>query len=336
LILRGFANAQGRVLTYDRESGAIYPQGIDRAAAQNDYNTLTLEDSTRTDTAEKVIADLVEGPAASLVHRLMRGGRLDGEVERHALARLVAFQFLRVPGNREQIDAMQDSFMKLDMAAGGPMKMRDVLAAEFGRAPTEDEVREHWAAVRDFDFTSTLPAEYHVQESMRMLDEFTPVLARAYTWNVIRWKRRSLLTSDMPVMLIPPPGFESEPVGLYTAGSIYFAIGRRASLFLLNRAHEDSIDGQDLPGTFSLARRLNAIAAGSSRRWVYFHTSDSLDDLLGSGWHLAPSPTLEFDDDHSVELRSRLRAMGEWAFEHPNEPHPFIGPSSFQPPWDAT
>jgi hypothetical protein len=66
LILRGF-DRDGQVGTFDREQQKAFRQSIERAAAENDYNTLLLEDGSLSDTAETLIGSLIEGPAGKVL-----------------------------------------------------------------------------------------------------------------------------------------------------------------------------------------------------------------------------------------------------------------------------
>lgn len=122
LILRGF-DRDGQVVTFDREQQRAFPQSIERAAAENDYNTLLLDDGALSDMAETLIGSLIEGPAGKVLARITDGGWIETEKQRLAVSRFVCFHFLRVPSNREQMDAAADQLMKLDMAAGGPVPL---------------------------------------------------------------------------------------------------------------------------------------------------------------------------------------------------------------------
>lgn len=334
LVLRGFADHDDQLSVFDRDAAKVYRQAVERAAAENDYNSLRLDDWSLTDAAERMINELIEGPAAEALKRIRSGRWMKNELELEALARYLVFQFLRVPATREALNGLADQTLKLDMATKGPAGMRDVLRNEFGREPTEEEVADHWDAVRDFnDWALVMPREHHVQESIKMAEEFTPVIAHGYSWSIMAWERRHLLTTDFPLLLVPPLGQESTPVGLYTAGTIYFAISRSLALVLVNRAVGDATPGRILLGSFAGARMINLATATSSRRWVYHHPDDDLDDLLGPGWSLPPDAPLLVDDPGARELFERLKVMGEWAYEHPDEPHPFIGSPSFDYPW---
>ncbi|HUP69673.1 MAG TPA: hypothetical protein VM142_07635 [Acidimicrobiales bacterium] len=88
-----------------------------------------------------------------------------------------------------------------------------------------------------------------------------------------------------------------------------------------------------LQGSFAGARLINLFTAMSSRRWVYHHPGDDLDDLLGGGWSLPPGTPVLVDDPGAAELLERVKVMGEWAYENPDEPHPFVGSPSFDYPW---
>lgn len=324
LMLSGFAR-DGQLTVVDRASGVSFPQAVERAAAENDYNSLELEDGSLTDAAERAIATMVEGPAGGTLARIRDGGWIETKAERAALARLVAFQFLRVPDMRAHMDAMADQMLKLDMATKGPTGMRDVLAARLGRLPTDEEVLAEWDLMKDFDeWKFELPREKQVQQSLEALDEFTPVLDRGYRWGVMRWKRKGLLTSDAPVVLLPPVGVPlGTPVGLYTAGQIHMGIGRQTALVLTNVADEAIRDGIQVPGSAAGARRLNLATMLSGQRWIYHHPDDTLDDLLGPDVETPPPRDVSFDDDHSRKLMAELSRMAEEYFHNPEAGHPF-------------
>jgi hypothetical protein len=241
LILRGFANGEVIQVADLADNGRSFPQSIYVAAAENDYNTFRLDDGAVSDAAEKAIADIVEGPTGDVIARISQGGWFQNDEEIQAVSRLVVFQRLRVLVRRDEADALADLMMKLDMAAQGPAGMRDALTKGLGRDPTSDEVADYWDSVKDFDeWKLERPREAHVADSLEMLEEFSPMLLAGYSWHVMRWQRRHLLTSDSP-------------------------------------------------------RSAN------------------------------------FEDSHNVELRRRLKIMAEYAYAHPDEPHP-MSPSA--PPFD--
>lgn len=326
LILRGFAK-DDRVNTVELEDGRSYPQRVGTAAAENNYNTIELDDGTQSDLAEKLIADEIEAPASTILARIAAGEWFESDDERYVVARFLAHQYVRVPWRRAFSNALADQMMKLDMAAGGPNKLRELMEACEGRPVTDDEVRELWADFREFDeWNLTMPREHHVIESIRHAEEFTAGLVGIYDWTAIRWERRSILTTDSPVLLVPkedtPPWMGT---GLFTAGSIWFPIDRRTVLVLGDPRDGPRIDAVPVRPTVVNARRINRALADSAHRRLYHHPDDTLAGLLGEGFELPQPAAVKTEDDHARELRDKLRAMGEWHFDHPDQPHPMAG-----------
>lgn len=338
LILRGFAR-EDRIVTVELADGRSYFQSVAKAAAENNYNTVQLDDGTQSDIAERAIANEIEGPAAAVLARIAAGGWFANTHERAVVARFLTLQYLRVPWRRAQLDAMADQMMKLEMAAGGPNRLRQVMEDQAGRPMSDDEVAEVWEDLRGFDdWTLALSREHHVIESLQMAEEFTLGVDGIYEWAVMRWKRKRILTCDCPVLLLPHPDAQPwQGVGLFTAGNIWFPIDRRTALVLLHRADERGLDGHELPPSSAMARRLNRFLALGAFQRVYHHPDDTLDELLGEGFELPKPREPGWDSDHSNELRDALRSMGEWHFEHPDQPHPMSGkkpnPGSGVEPW---
>lgn len=346
LLLRGFAHEGERLSTLDRTTGSSFPQNVGRAAAENDYNTVVTEHGEPSDMAESAIAEDIEGRASAGLRRLRSGKWLDSEVEHIEVAGFVAFQYLRVPAQRQFFDEMASSMAKLQVAAGGRPGLKEALTGDDGVAPSDEDVERLWMAMTsDFDgWSLKLPAAHHLKSSFEMLEGMARILRFGYHWSVQRWARRSLLTSDNPVVLAPGP--DHQPVygiGLGTAGTIMMAIDRRNALVLTNRddleQHDagDAPDGVDLPGTVNSARAINLATASQARRFVYHHPDDTLETLLGPGVQLPPPQGNRLDPDTGRELRESLVKMSNWHAEHPDEPHPMAGfPPLADPPPDAT
>lgn len=189
--------------------------------------------------------------------------------------------------------------------------------------------------MKDFDeWKVERRREVHIADSLKMLDDFSPMLARTYSWHVMRWERRHLLTCDSPLVLVPDP--EMPPVygvGLATAQTIYISISRSCCLLLRNRADPewDVQNGRVFPGTTTSARAVNILTVANAARWLYHHPEDSITNLLGPKIKLPTPREVTFEDAHNRELRRRLKIMAEYAWAHPDEPHPM---SPDAPPFD--
>jgi hypothetical protein len=336
LILEGFA-LDGQIGTLDLGSRKAYIQSVRTAAAENNYNTVELEGGAKSDAAERAIAEAIEGPAAGVVRNIVSGGWIGCDDERVALARLIALQFLRVPAQREQRDAMADLLAKLQLAAGGPNQLREVLRATEGREVSDEEVLEAWKQLRDFDEWQVKQSQdQHVAETLTLTDEFFPGLIELYDWAVVRWQRKHLLTSDVPLLLVPMSDWPAwRGVGLYTAGTLCFPLSRTTSLMLVHRARGQNVDGLELVPTAAKARSINRGLVHMARERVFHHPEDELEDLVGHDFDLPTPEAISYADDHNSKLIESLRQMGEWHFENPDQPHPMAGAPEVSPPEGA-
>lgn len=328
LLLRGFAGHRERLITFDRTTSRTFPQPVGQAAAANDYNTVETPEGP-SDLAEQLIANEIEGRASEGIRRLRDGLWLERDVDHLAVATLMAFQYLRVPAQREMADQMATSLMKLQVAAGGPRAIREALEAN-GQACTDEEVDAIWQGMTAFDaWNLKLTSAHHVQSSLEMLEVCAKALRFGFHWSVARWERRALLTSDHPVVLVRGEDHAAwSGVGLMTAGSILMAVDRHTALVLTNRGDlevrgaGDAPDGAVLKGTFSMARGINAGAALQAGRFVFHHPDDDLDDLVGpQGRPGPPSPHL-IDPHTGRDMRDKLVQMSNWHAANPDQPHP--------------
>jgi hypothetical protein len=107
----------------------------------------------------------------------------------------------------------------------------------------------------------------------------TPVVARmlyARRWRLTFFTRKSLLTSDSPVVLLPMlryPAGTSVAVG--DAAEVQVPLDRRAALSMRAAGRGDQL----VPGSAKIAADLNQAVANNSRRFLFHHPSD--DPLAG-------------------------------------------------------
>ena len=330
-VLKGFADRR-RVATIDLAGPRTFVQAIADAAAENNYNTLRLEDGS-SDAAESAIAQ-IEGAASGVLARIGDGDWLSDADERLAVATFLALQYLRVPANRQFSNAMADQILKLQVAAGGPKQLRDIMRSQ-GHDPTDEEVREEWARLGKFDnWNIALPTEHHVVQALQHALEFGPALSELYAWGVVRFERRALLISDVPVLLVPAHDWPQwSGVGILTAGTILLPVSRRTQLVLISRVDAGDLDDFEIHPTVRRALEFNRLQMASAQRRIYHHPDDDLPFLVGPDFKLPSERSITTEDEHSRELRNSLRAMGEWWFDNPDQPHPMSGKAvGYNPP----
>jgi hypothetical protein len=139
----------------------------------------------------------------------------------------------------------------------------------------------------------------------------------------MRWEHRRLLVSDAPVLLVAARDWPQwSGVGMLTAGRIVFPIGRQCSLVLVNKLDGELPDGTRLTPTAKGAREVCRRGAYSASRYLYHHPADDLSSLVGAQFTLPSPEPVTAASDHGREVREKVAKMNEYAFEHPDEPHP--------------
>lgn len=123
---------------------------------------------------------------------------------------------------------------------------------------------------------------------IRQMLELTPELVKYFVsrpWQIYHFSRRSLLTCDAPVSLIPNPQLDGdEGTGLLNAWAIVVPLSRRTGLLLGNpEAFFGKISGAEVatgrfdhrgePST-AVAQMFNDATIENARQWVYHHPDD--------------------------------------------------------------
>jgi hypothetical protein len=336
LHLRAFGTGGKRIATVDRRADRTWVQSIETAAAENHYNTVFGDDGQPSDDAERIISSLESDWTPALDNA--RSGRLhDHPATKVHLAFFIAFQYLRVPRQRDFAAELADQVTKLDIAAGGPGRIRERMEAE-SLAPTDAEVLAEWDLVKDFDsYRISRSTEGHLASQFGSIHKLAAIMLAGYQWTVLRWERCHLLTSDDPVVLKRArdhPGWSG--VGFATAAGIQLAISRDTALVLANRSelaehgHPDPPDIAMGRGTLNAARDLNWSTAAKARQYVYLHPDDDIDELVGP--HRLPPPREQVIASNNAEMRRKLVATSEWAYANPDKPHPMSSPGELPRP----
>lgn len=235
--------------------------------------------------------------------------------DRQMLAVYLAVQFLRGVDQRDNQTETASLLMRLQLAAEG----RDAFIGNvFGDSVEfpEHTVDELWneIVIEGKDHFAVTPYG-HLKLLGGSLEEIIPYFIRR-PWILVRFNRKTLLTCDAPVSLIPHP--DSEPhmgVGLMTSHSILFPISRRVGLMLGDPMPyiERNVAGEDIqvgkfdsstPGTTAVAGSFNAATTRNAHRYIFHHPEDR---------HLLPDalPAERASTIEAVGAEGMIRSLAE-------------------------
>jgi Protein of unknown function (DUF4238) len=111
-----------------------------------------------------------------------------------------------------------------------------------------------------------------------MLDAYPSARAevRRRSFAIVRFKIKSLITSDNPVTLLSVPGAdESTPLALGSNGGIWIPLSRRVGLMAFESELPEPLKRDyQLNGSARDAHLLNQTTALRAHRYIYYHPDD--------------------------------------------------------------
>lgn len=282
--LRGFAKNE-RLTTVRLPGEKRFSQVVRRAASQNDFYTIDGHPDGA-DVFEKQLAN-IEGQASKVFAQIVQGEWPLTQVDRMTLAIFIVIQALRGPDQRHNIEYIASQFTRLEIGYGGREGVKAWVEQNYAFTPTDSEVKQIWTeATRPEGPPITMKPIAHIKQMLEMADEILPFIA-GRPWTLVKFQRRSLITSDTPVSLIPDleeERFPFEGVGFFTAWGITYPLTRKLGLLMSDPAPlsefatiEDVLTGRfdrTDPGTTAAEKFFNSSTAQSARAWVYHHPDD--------------------------------------------------------------
>jgi hypothetical protein len=246
------------------------------AAVVKDFYLVQAPDGTWSDAVEDMLADL-ESRAAPAFQNLVDHRRwpIDRQA-RETISSWAAAQYLRTTAARQVGDDLTNFVLKLAIVTGGRRAMRDALEQIEQRAVDDEDVDEAWALMTRFqDYKIQAHQNFHIETILRLLPP-TAASFQARGWNIVRFTRKTLITTDAPVVPLNPPGSGHHgPVGLATAAGLLLPLDRHAAL-IMGQPHATD---EETPGTAALARTFNQILAANAHRCVFHHPDDTLNGI---------------------------------------------------------
>lgn len=260
-------------------------------AAQNHFHTVGEFDEP--DAFEKALSK-VEGQALGIIKGFANGEFPPSDENRWAFAHYTALQSVRGPDTRRTTEHLRATMVRLEVGAGGRKNVgawiRDNL--EFDPTPGQEDRIWHEATQPGgppIGFSNLT----HIQNAVETAIALTPYLATR-PWTLVRFDRRSLITSDAPVSLVRRPDDALwEGVGFATAWGVLFPLTRKLGLLMSDPMEMLEGVGADDPrvqqlremvlagridriqtGTTAMEKLFNLHTAESAREYVFHHPED--------------------------------------------------------------
>lgn len=282
--LRGFADAAERITSVRLPGDRRYTQVIKKTAATNHFYSIDGHPHG-SDVFEKALSEM-EGAAASVLRATEGGAWPLSEEQRGALATFMAVQYVRGPDHRRTMGYLAASMTRLEVQVTGRGNIQQWVRQRYGVEVDDDEAEEVWQeATQPGGPPITVSPEEHIAHLVQTAAELLPMIL-GRPWSLVRFQRRSLITSDSPVGLVPHPGDEPwQGVGFMTALAITFPLTRRLGLLMgdIRQLVEGNIpvelvragDGDGVEeGTTALEKLINNSTVHSASEYIYHHPED--------------------------------------------------------------
>lgn len=282
--LRGFADGD-RITTVELPGKRRYLQSVRRTAAENDFYSIP-DHPDGSDAFEKVLGSL-ESDAARVFAAIHAGEWPLSSEARWVLAEFIAVQVSRGPEQRRDMDRLAAYVTRLEIGHGGRANVNAWAQRQLGAELTSGEAELLWEqATQPAGPEIRHSARAHIQQMLQVSEQVHRIVS-ARPWALVRFSRRSLITCDRPVALIPRES--DEPwmgVGFMTAEGSVFPLTRRLALVmgdadpLMDRGvlaaevREGAFDGE-IEGTTRFEKALNAATASNASLYLYHHPDDA-------------------------------------------------------------
>ena len=281
--LRGFAKEE-QIVTVRLPGKQRFVQSISNATVGKDFYSVEGH-VDGADVVERALSE-VEGATAALFKRVAAGQWPLSAVDRTTLGFYVALQAARVPVQRRTMDYMAAQLARLQIGAGGKASFRRQLEQVAGEI-SDEQFERMWAqAIRPEGPPLTRSRAEHLQQMLET-SQTTLKYIIGRPWTLVQFDRRSLITSDSPVGLVPNPADEPwRGVGYITAWGITFPLTRKLGLLMsspqafidadiaVERVQRGEADLMQF-GTTALEKFFNDHTVATASEWLFHHPDDS-------------------------------------------------------------
>lgn len=282
--LRGFATDIERITTVRLPGDKRYTSRIRNTAATNRFYSIDGHPDGA-DVFEKALSQL-EGDAASVIRAIDGGTWPLSEEQREILTTFMAVQHLRGPDHRRTIEYLAAQMTRLQVQVTGRDNVKQWVEKRYGVEVDDDEAETLWQqATQPSGPPITIAPIAHIEQIIDGAGGLLPYIV-SRPWKLVRFKRRSLITCDSPVALVPDPNEEPwRGVGFAMAWGITFPLTRKLGLIMssvepliefdypVQKVRAGDMDTVEA-GTTATEKFINESTVGSASEFVYHHPDD--------------------------------------------------------------
>ncbi|MDP9093599.1 MAG: DUF4238 domain-containing protein [Actinomycetota bacterium] len=218
----------------------------------------------------------IEGKAAGALARM-----LDERVwpmsldDRYLVAMWIGLQHLRSQSTRTEGEEIGRTFLKLEVGVSTTKQVRERL--QLPPETPDEEVERLRARMLASANTFDLGNHQRLQIIAETLPGMTNLVFFRRPWMLITWERKTLATSDTPVILGPSVTAAEDGTGtsLGVAREVIVPVSRRAALLLGDLPTEGpSWETHHVPGNAFIANAFNQYTLWNARREAFHHPDD--------------------------------------------------------------
>ena len=264
MYLKGFTE-KGRISVWQRASGEVRASTPNNVANVRGFYTFTGKDGKKSDEIEKLLADM-EGYVKTVIANVnsLFPPAITGNYK-FALAQYIAFQHVRTPAHRKELEQSADMIMKMQVRPNLQSREQIVKQLErIGREPTEEAIKQLEDVYNDPHSVEVVPSKESVMKlQLGQLPLLTQILMHR-VWHIVTFEQPSLVTSDSPVLLMPDqdqPYHWMRGTGFANAKEIWFPLSSTRMLVL---ARQDYKKPRFIRGNLAMAQEANEIQLASS------------------------------------------------------------------------
>jgi hypothetical protein len=230
-----------RLDVINRADGSVrVGQHIQNIALVKALYSIDQPDGSQDGILEDVFNENIEGPANNIIGNLCSlFPYVPQDEQRQTMAYYVALQYMRTIERKRAFEMQADLYTNIQAfnLSNKPDEIRSYLEAK-GLSASDEEVKKwaHKLRTAHEKYEVKLPQNVWIEYLTSGIERITPYLLSLYSWHVLIFDSKKLITGDHPVVLRMIHNTGSG-IGFINADEIFFPLSTNV-LLLLTKDHE--------------------------------------------------------------------------------------------------